>query len=369
MAGMVDENKPVANQHIMVAMSGGVDSSVAAALLHEQGYQVSGIMMRLYGADSGEDNYAHSVAIAHNVAEKLNISFQVIDFRQEFQKKIINYFIESHRNGRTPNPCFVCNRQIKWGLLLEFALKRGVNWLASGHYARITRNARGVVELHKAVDAGKDQSYVLSGLDQSSLSHVRLPLGNLTKEQTREIARRYNLGFSEIKESQDLCFINGMGQEEFLLNHAPQLFIPGLIRTTDGRKVSEHNGLVNYTIGQRKGLGAGNQEPIYVLHKDIPNNLLIVGTRSELGVKQVSVTDANWISGEEPHLPDKFEVKIRYRSNPKMATMYRKNDNVYDIIFAEPVRDPTPGQFAVFYKGDQVIGSALLSDTISGVNL
>ena len=369
MAEMIKENKPAANQHIVVAMSGGVDSSVAAAILCEQGYQVSGIMMRLYDSDSGEDIFARSLTKARKVSELLNISFQVIDFRQEFKKKIINYYLESHHNGRTPNPCFICNRQIKWGLLLDFALKQGINWLASGHYARITSNPSGMIELHKAVDTGKDQSYVLSGLDQSSLSHVVLPLGSLKKEQTRDIARSYNFGFNEIKDSQDLCFFNGMKQEEFLLEHAPQLFVPGEIRTPDGRKVGEHDGMANYTIGQRKGLGAGNQEPIYVLKKDIQNNVLIVGTRSELGVKKVSVTDANWINGKEPTLPDDFEVKIRYRSNPKLATLHRKNDSVYDIIFAEPVRDPTPGQFAVFYKGDQVIGSALISDTISGADL
>lgn len=368
MAEMIIENQPAANQLIMVAMSGGVDSSVTAALLCEQGYQVSGIMMRLFGTDSGEDNYARSLTTAREVSKILDIPFQVIDFREEFRTRIIEYFIESHRKGGTPNPCFICNRQIKWGLLLDFALKQGINWLASGHYARIGVNSVGMIELYKAVDAGKDQSYILSGLDQATLAHVVLPLGNLKKEQTRDIARRYGFSFANGKESQDLCFIDGMEQEEFLWNYAPQLFTPGEIRTTDGQLVGEHNGLANYTIGQRKGLGAGNREPIYVLHKDIPNNLLIIGTRSELGVNKVSVTDLNWISGKEPPLPDDFEVKIRYRSNPKLATIRRMNDTVYDIIFAEPVRDPTPGQFAVFYKSDKVIGSAVICNTISGEN-
>jgi len=369
MAETIIENQLPANQHIMVAMSGGVDSSVAAALLCKQGFQVSGVMMRLYDSDTCEDNFEFSMTAAREASKILDIPFQVIDFREEFRKRIIEYFIESHRNGRTPNPCFICNRQIKWGLLLDFALKQGMNWLGSGHYARIGVNSMGMIELYKAIDAGKDQSYVLSGLDQATLAHVVLPLGNLTKEQTRGIARRYGFSFANGKESQDLCFIDGMGQEDYLWHQAPQLFTPGEIRTTNGQLIGEHNGLANYTIGQRKGLGAGNKEPIYVLRKDIIQNVLIVGPGSQLGRKDISVTDVNWISGDEPPLPDEFDIKIRYRSTPKRGTLNKNNRAGYDIIFAEPIRDPTPGQIAVFYKNDQVIGSAFISDTTSGENI
>ncbi len=353
----------------MVAMSGGVDSSVAAALLCEQGFQVSGIMMRLYESIGSEDVFLRSLTKANEVAAKLEIPLKVLDFRDEFRTKVISYFLRSHQDGLTPNPCFICNVKIKWGLLLEYVLASGVNWLASGHYARIVKNNQGKMELYKGEDPGKDQSYVLSGLDQEILSHVVLPLGEYRKDQIRAIARRYNFDFQSVDDSQDLCFFDGLGQEEFLKRYAKGLFNPGEIKTQDGRKMGEHKGLANYTIGQRKGLGAGNKDPIYVLRKDILQNVLIVGPESQLGTKGMSVTEVNWISGEEPTLPDAFDIKIRYRSTPKRGTVLKKNGAGYDIIFAEPARDPTPGQIAVFYKDDRVLGSAIISDTTNGENV
>lgn len=357
-------------QHVpvMVAMSGGVDSSVAAALLCERGFQVTGIMMRLNDFIKNEDVYDESFSRARGVCEYLKIPLQEIDLRSEFKKLIINEFVNSHVKGITPNPCFVCNRLVKWGLLLDAVRKQGIDWLASGHYARVGLGTDGRFELYKAIDSTKDQSYVLAGLDQSALSHIVLPLGNLRKEQTREIARRYNFGFHDLKESQDLCFTDSLGQEAFLRSYAPQLFIPGKILASSGAIVGEHNGLANYTIGQRKGLGAGNKEPIYVLRKEIESNTLVVGTCRDLGVNRISVTNVNWVNGKEPLLPDEFEIKIRYKSKPKPGTLYKKNQEAYGIIFAEPVRDPTPGQYAVFYKGDKVYGSSQIIDLIPGVN-
>ena len=363
------DKHPSTPQPIMVAMSGGVDSSVAAALLIEQGYQVSGILMRLYETISNDNKFQRSLDKAQEVSARLNIPLEIIDYREEFRKRVIGYFLLSQQKGITPNPCFICNVKIKWGLLLGNVLARGVNWLASGHYARIVKNNQNKMELYKGMDPGKDQSYVLSGLDQNTLSHMVLPLAAYSKNQIREIARRYNLDFKSVDDSQDLCFFDGLGQEEFLNRYAKELFIPGEIKTQDGRLVGMHNGLANYTIGQRKGLGAGNKEPIYVLRKDIIQNVLIVGPGSQLGRKDISVTDVNWISGDEPPLPDEFDIKIRYRSTPKRGTLNKNNRAGYDIIFAEPIRDPTPGQIAVFYKNDQVIGSAFISDTTSGENI
>jgi len=362
------ENQPALDQQIMVAMSGGVDSSVAAALLCEQGFQVSGIMMRLYETIGSEDVFQRSLSKATEVAARINIPLEVVDFRDEFRAMVIRYFLRSHQEGVTPNPCFVCNVKIKWGLLLDYVLASGVNWLASGHYARLVKNNQGKMELYKGEDPAKDQSYVLSGLDQETLSHMVLPLGIYRKDQIRTIARRYDFDYQDVVDSQDLCFFDGLGQEEFLKRFAKGLFIPGEIKTQDGHKIGEHKGLVNYTIGQRKGLGAGNKDPIYVLRKDILQNELIVGLGSQLGTKGMSVTDMNWISGEEPTLPDEFDIKIRYRSTPKKGTVHRKNGTGYDIIFAEPMRDPTPGQIAVFYKDDRVLGSAIISDTRYGEN-
>lgn len=352
---------------VVVGMSGGVDSTVAAIMLRNQGYDVHGVMMRLY--DQKEVVYTTLSAIDHaiTVAERLAIPFEILDLREEFHQSVITYFIQSHEQGLTPNPCFVCNRQVKWGLLLEYVKRKGINWLASGHYARTVRNLDGTVELYKASDPQKDQSYVLSGLTQEQLSHAIFPLGGMTKDQTREVARRYNLKFDEIKESQDLCFLDGDSQEDYLVDQAPHLFEAGDILSLKGEQVGRHNGLANYTIGQRKGLGAGNREPIFVLRKEIQSNTLIVGELARLGSRQVRAVTPNWISGKAPQVPIEVEIKIRYRSNILKGRIERLDETGCDIIFYEPVRDPTPGQFAVFYEGEKVLGSAVITDSAQGV--
>lgn len=357
---------------VMVAMSGGVDSSVAAALLCAKGYEVAGIMMRLtdsridlYGQIS---NFDQSLEKAGKVAEILNIPFQLIDLRKEFQEKVIEYFIESHGLGVTPNPCFICNRQIKWGILLDWVTHSGFQWLASGHYARLVRQKDGDVELFTALDSSKDQSYVLAGLTQHQLAHMALPLGEMTKKRTREIAHRYQFDFDETKESQDLCFLEGSDQIEFLHKLAPQLFTPGDIRRQDGEKIGEHTGLANYTIGQRKGLGAGQHEPIFVIRKEMATNTIFAGPIDQLGSRKIRINQLNWISGEEPELPARFDIKVRYKSRFLSGVIQKKEDLEYHILFDELVRDPTPGQFAVFYQGDKVIGSATISNSLNGVS-
>jgi len=251
---------------------------------------------------------------------------------------------------------------------LDEVIKRGVHLLASGHYAQLKRNAEGRVELYKAKDLQKDQSYVLAGLKQDQLTHAVFPMGSIEKSRAKEIARSYNLDFSNIGESQDLCFLEGRSQEEYLAAYAPSLFKHGEIYDEEGRKLGEHNGLVNYTIGQRKGLGSGNKEPIYVLRKELQNNQLIVGGRESLGVRNIRVAQLNWILGEEPELPDEYEIKIRYKSSLHKGTIYKTNQSECDIIFQKPVRDPTPGQYAVFYQGEKVIGSGAIINQSHGVN-
>ncbi len=356
------------NTEVMIAMSGGLDSSVAAILLREQGYIVKGITMHLYDDSNHVQADSRTTERARSVAQKLSIPFEVIDLREEFKKKIVGYFKASHELGITPNPCFVCNQQIKWGLLLDEVLKKGVTWLASGHYAQLKGTTDGRVELFRAKDLQKDQSYVLAGLKQEQLTHAVFPLGNITKWRAKEIAHSYNIDFSDIGESQDLCFLDGMSQEEYLSGLSPDLFQPGEIRTIEGERLGEHNGLANYTIGQRKGLGSGNKEPIYVLHKDVHSNTLIVGGKQSLGVRKIRVTQLNWISGNEPELPDNFEIKIRYKSNPHKAHIRKPNESGCDIIFENPVRDPTPGQYAVFYQGEKVIGSGVITEICNGVD-
>ena len=346
---------------VFVAMSGGVDSSVTAARLIEQGYDVTGVMLKLWKANPTIENSEAPESKAREVASILGIPFMVMDAQEIFQQKIVNYFLEAHRKGITPNPCFVCNATIKWGMLLDYVLEAGGEYLATGHYARVKLGENSSFELWQGSDPQKDQSYVLAGLTQHQLSHALLPLGEITKSQTREIARRYGLGFQDVKESQDLCFLSGWDQNLFLKNYSPDLFMPGEIISAEGKVVGSHTGLANYTIGQRKGIGSGFKEPFYVLYKENSKNQLIVGAKKDLGQRQVKIRDINWISGEEPSLPASFQVKIRYKANPVSATLRKNNANECDMIFNQFVRDPTPGQYAVFYQGGQVIGSGVIS--------
>ena len=364
------KNDGASIKHVVVAMSGGVDSSVAAALLVEQGYQVTGIMMRLWESERPDDDgitlFNRSLTQAREVAQHLHISFHEINATTEFRTKVVEYFIRSHQKGITPNPCFVCNRSIKWGLLLDIAIKLGADRLASGHYARANRGDDGIYKLYKGKDIHKDQSYVLAGLNQYQLAHVMFPLGNLEKSETRAIAHRYGFPRRNQEESQDLCFLEGKNQEEFLKKYAPELFKGGDIRTIDGRVIGEHSGLANYTIGQRKGIRLSHSEPFFVLKKEWESNSIIVGTRSQLGIRRVTISEINWTSGKEPELPANYQVKIRYKSALIDATITQPHDSEYDIIFKDIVRDPTPGQYVVIYDGESVVGSGVITDTHYG---
>ena len=356
--------------NVTVGMSGGVDSSVAAMLLVEKGYQVSGVMLRLFEPykinNQISNGFEQARDQAERVARQIGIPFQLIDATSEFKQAVIDYFIRSHKSGITPNPCFVCNRTIKWGLLLDKARSLGANKLASGHYARIIRAEDGVYELYRAKDLSKDQSYVLSGLNQKQLAHVLFPLGETTKNETREIAHRYDFPTRDQEESQDLCFLEGLTQEEYLERNAGDLFVKGEIKNLDGKVLGEHNGLVNYTVGQRKRIRVSSAEPLYVLRKDVENNVVIVGAKEQLGTRRIRITDVNWVSGSHPHLPATYQTKIRYQSAFYQASVSKTSATEYDIIFEDIIRDPTPGQYAVFYKGEMVVGSGIIIKTHVG---
>jgi tRNA-specific 2-thiouridylase len=350
---------------VVVAMSGGVDSSVAAALLKEQGYDVVGMMMRLWSEPGKEESNRcctpDSMAQARRVAAKLDIPFYVIDAKDVFRDTVVQYFLDGYARGETPNPCLICNRQIRWTFLLEHALALGADYMATGHYVRIKRNKQGKSELLRAVDRSKDQSYVLHVLTQEKLKHALFPVGDYPKTEIRAIAERHGLPTASRKDSQDLCFLAGEDYRNFLQRNAAEMLKPGDILTRDGKSVGAHNGLANYTIGQRKGLGLASPVPLYVLGKNSMTNTLIVGTREELGSRELTARDVHWVSREVPGEPFRAEVKIRYTAKESEALVTPLEGDRVQVQFDAPQRDITPGQAAVFFQGDLMLGGGIIS--------
>lgn len=345
---------------VYVAMSGGVDSSVAAALLVEQGYDVSGFMLKLWSCQS--ENACcppEAVAQAYQVAEILNIPFQVIEAKDLFKREIVDEFIDGYRKGITPYPCFFCNRRIKWGVILEQLTSSRIEMIATGHYARI-KSKGGSHLLLKAIDEKKDQSYALSGLEESLLARTIFPLGELMKKQVRELARQYKLPVAEKSDSQDLCFVGEEGYREFLRKESPESFKPGIIKSVSGEILGKHEGLANYTIGQRKGLGAGFPEPLYVLEKDSEKNEIVAGYKDQLGKNQFEAEIQNWSPAVNLTLNLKCEVKTRYKSAMISAIIERIAGTDVVVRLNHTQRDITPGQIAVFYQGEIVLGSAVI---------
>jgi tRNA-specific 2-thiouridylase len=353
---------------IVVAMSGGVDSSVSAALLVEQGYDVAGIMLRLWSEPghfaAPRDNRCctrDQMLDAHFVARQLGIPFKVVDVSDTFKRSIVDLFVDGYRSGITPNPCLACNRHIRFGFLLDTALSLGASKLATGHYAQVTQAPDGAYELRRGADAGKDQSYVLSMVTQRQLSHAAFPVGGYTKDEVREIAASFDLPVASKGDSQDLCFVADGDYRRFLREAAPESMHAGPIVLRSGEVVGQHEGLPNYTIGQRRGVGISWAEPLYVLAKRQAANTLVVGTRGELGRVEFSARDVNWISGDAPAGSLRAEVKIRYRSHPAWATVTPHGADRAAICLDEPLPDVTPGQGAVFYDGDRVVGGGLIA--------
>lgn len=351
--------------HVVVGMSGGVDSSVAAALLKEQGYRVTGVMLRLWSEPGREDSNRccapNSMALARRVAAKLDIPFYVVDARDAFRSTVVQAFLDGYAAGRTPNPCLVCNRLIRWGLLLDHALALGADYLATGHYVRRRTTDDGRVELLRAVDRAKDQSYVLHGLNQEQLSRSLFPVGEYLKSRIREFAQAFGLPTARRPDSQDLCFLAGEDYRAFLRRHAPEMIRPGPIVTRRGEILGEHTGLADYTIGQRKGLGVASPVPLYVLAKDVAANALVVGPADELGVRELTAGEVNWISGEPPGAPFRAAVKTRYTAREAEAEVTPlEGGNKARVRFDAPARDITPGQSAVFYRGETLLGGGVI---------
>jgi tRNA-specific 2-thiouridylase len=351
-------------QKVVVAMSGGVDSSVAAALLKEQGYDVTGMMLRLWSEPGKEDTNRcctpDSMAQARRVAGILDIPFYVIDAKDVFRETVVEYFLSGYARGETPNPCLICNRQIRWTFLLNHALALGAEFMATGHYVRIRDSENGNRELLRAVDHSKDQSYVLHVLKQEQLKHALFPVGDYPKPEIRAIAEKFGLPTASRKDSQDLCFLAGEDYRNFLQRNAAEILTPGEIVTPDGNVIGQHNGLANYTIGQRKGLNVQSAVPLYVMSKSASNNTLIVATQEQLGISDLTVRDVNWTSGNPPQESFYADVKIRYTAKEVKAWVTVENENQVSIKFDAPVRDATAGQAAVFYQDEVLIGGGII---------
>jgi tRNA-uridine 2-sulfurtransferase len=334
-------------------------------LLQEQGYDVIGMMLRLWSEPGKEDSNRcctpDSMAQARRVAAKLDIPFYVIDAKDVFRETVVQYFLDGYARGETPNPCLVCNRQIRWTFLLEHALALGADFMATGHYARVRKVESGKIQLLRAVDRSKDQSYVLHVLSQEKLARALFPVGDYPKTEIRAIAERHGLPTASRKDSQDLCFLAGEDYRNFLQRNAAGMLQSGEIVTRQGRSIGEHNGLANYTIGQRKGLGVASPVPLYVLGKNSNDNTLVVGTQEELGSSELTARDSHWIFGEAPGEPFRAEVKIRYTAREAEAVVTPLEGNQASVRFEAPQRDITAGQAAVFFNGDVLIGGGIIT--------
>ncbi|MGQ5710529.1 tRNA 2-thiouridine(34) synthase MnmA [Desulforudis sp. DRI-14] len=334
-----------------VAMSGGVDSSVTALLLLEKGFSVVGVTMPTSpAAVDGAKRVAAHLGIEHVVADGI---------APLFEEKVVQYFIGGYRAGLTPNPCVVCNREIKYGALMDFSLGFA-DFFATGHYARIHRNEKGQYELWRGVDPAKDQSYVLYHMTQTRLARLILPLGLMKKEEVRGLAEKAGLPFLRA-ESQEICFIPGDDYRAFLKERCgEEAFVPGPIKTTSGRVVGRHQGLAFYTIGQRRGLGVALGKPAYVIGFALEENALIVGGQEELKAGGLVAGDVSYIAGAAPGPEFAAWVQIRYNAAAVPAKVRPGDDNTATVVFAEPQRAVTPGQAAVFYDGERVIGGGTI---------
>ncbi len=345
-------------------MSGGVDSSVAAALLVEQGYDVLGLMLRLWAEPGGAANRCcapDAVVDARRVADALGIPFYVRDYKEIFKSTVVDFFIEGYARGVTPNPCVVCNRDIRFDRLLKEAINLGGDYLSTGHYARVHQADDGRYQLLRGIDASKDQSYMLYTMTQQRLAQVLLPVGEHAKSDIRQIAKEKHLPVFDRPDSQDLCFLGAGDYRSFLQRYAPHVVRAGPIKNTQGEILGEHKGLAFYTIGQRKGLGIYAPHPTYVVEKDTAGNSLIVGTQEELGRQALIAGQVSFIDGTVPVGPIRVEAKIRYKATLMAATLTPLSDGRVQLNFDAPLRDITPGQAVVFYQGDQTLGGGTIA--------
>jgi tRNA-specific 2-thiouridylase len=352
---------------VVIAMSGGVDSSVAAALLINQGYDVIGVMLDLWNVPEGDsDNrlYAiESMDMAKRIADKLKIPFYILDAKEIFNERIVMPFISAYKSGQTPNPCIWCNKYIRWCNILNFGRIHGIEKIATGHYVRSMQNSKGQYLLLKAIDTNKDQSYFLYKLNQEELKATIFPLGDLHKSEVRKIADKFDLPVADRKDSQDLCFLTGNDYRQYLKTHYPECNLSGDIKSVDGKILGEHEGISFYTIGQRKALAIHSSKPQYVIDINPFDNSITVGPRELLHISSFIVSDLNWISGNTPSDTIKVEIKIRYKSKLIQGNIVLTNHHHARVNLVQPVAGISPGQSAVFYCGEICLGGGVIQQS------
>lgn len=357
---------------VLAAMSGGVDSSVAAFELKRKGYDVIGATIKTWsGADCGGQGEKlccslDAVQHARSVAEDLGIPYHVIDLSREFSEIVESYFVDEYMRGRTPNPCICCNSGIKFGLLLDRARSLGAEKIATGHYARVVEK-NGEFRLAESVDGGRDQSYFLCAIPKNRLRHIVFPVGEMDKEEVRAVAAAEGFMSAGRKASQDICFADAAGgYREYLARKGVDAFREGDILNAEGKKIGRHGGIAAYTVGQRKGLGLAMPEPVYVLAIDAEKNTITIGPRLAAMRGKIRIGGINWMTSSMPSGPEEFQVRIRYNSGKKKAVFVPEGSEGGTVEFAEEQFAPTPGQTAVLYDGELVAGGGWIEEVLDG---
>lgn len=352
---------------VVVGMSGGVDSSVAAWLLKEQGYDVIGVTMQIW---QDEDNKVQeenggccglsAVDDARRVASSIGIPYYVMNFKQEFQKNVIDYFTEEYLNGRTPNPCIACNRYVKWEALLQRSLSIGADYIATGHYARIDKLPNGRYAIRRSATLAKDQTYALYNLTQEQLAHTLMPVGNYSKDKIREMAEEIGLQVANKPDSQDICFVPDGDYATFIEENADTPICQGNFVTPDGKILGKHKGIIHYTVGQRKGLGLALGYPAFVLEIRPETDEVVIGTYEESLTHTLRANELNFMSVEDITEPIRVFAKIRYNHKGAWCTVEKTGEDEITCTFDEPIRAVTPGQAVVLYDGEYVLGGGTI---------